>query len=162
MKNILILLSFLILPGMQSKAQRTIIRISTDETDLILKTTSNGRLYQAYLGEKLLHESDVQFLPHNFFLSFAGNAPGWEVYSGAGAEDCFEQALAVRHNDGNPSSVLYYRSHETKRIDDNVEETIIQLADNAYPVEVKLHTCVLPGKISSNRGRKSVTAKRNR
>jgi alpha-galactosidase len=124
---------------MQLQSQQTVIRISTDETDLILKTTSNGRLYQAYLGEKLLHESDVQFLPHNFFRPVAGNAPGWEVYPGAGAEDCFEPALAVRHNDGNPSSVLYYRSHETKRIDDNVEETIIQLADNAYPVEVKLH-----------------------
>ena len=140
MKNILFLLSLLILPVMQLQARQTVIRISTDETDLILKTTSNGRLYQAYLGEKLLHEADVQLLPHNFFRPVAGdNAPGWEVYSGAGAEDCFEPALAVRHNDGNLSSVLYYRSHETKRIDDNVEETIIQLADSAYPVEVKLH-----------------------
>ena len=40
-------------------AEEKIIRISTDNTDLVLQVAENGRLYQTYLGEKLLHESDL-------------------------------------------------------------------------------------------------------
>ena len=43
-------------------AEEKIIRISTDNTDLVLQVTENGRLYQTYLGEKLLHESDLKKL----------------------------------------------------------------------------------------------------
>ena len=35
------------------------IRISTDNTDLILQVAPNGRLYQTYLGDKLLNEQDI-------------------------------------------------------------------------------------------------------
>ena len=39
----------------QVKAQeKSVIQISTDNTDLILQVAPNGRLYQAYLGDKLL------------------------------------------------------------------------------------------------------------
>ena len=41
-------------------AEEKIIRISTDNTDLVLQVAENGRLYQTYLGEKLLHESDLK------------------------------------------------------------------------------------------------------
>lgn len=43
-------------------AEEKIIRISTDNTDLVLQVAENGRLYQTYLGEKLLHESDLKKL----------------------------------------------------------------------------------------------------
>ena len=43
-----------------AQANEKIIRISTDETDLIYKTAPNGRLYQVYLGDKLQHEADIQ------------------------------------------------------------------------------------------------------
>lgn len=36
------------------------IRISTDNIDLILQVGENGRLYQTYLGKKLLYERDVR------------------------------------------------------------------------------------------------------
>lgn len=48
------------LAALQMNAEESkVIRISTDQTDLILKVGENGRLYQTYLGEKLLHEADV-------------------------------------------------------------------------------------------------------
>ena len=37
--------------------------MSTDNTDLILKVAPNGRLYQSYLGSKLLNEQDIVSLP---------------------------------------------------------------------------------------------------
>ena len=47
------------------------IRISTKDTDLILQVGENGRLYQTYLGEKLLHEQDLQ----HFQWCLLGNTP---------------------------------------------------------------------------------------
>lgn len=124
------------------KAQQQTIRISTAETDLILRTAPNGRLYQAYFGEKLLNENEINSLPHYIArpASDAAVTPrGWEVYPASGAEDFFEPALAVKHNDGNMTSILYYKSHKINNIDDNVKETIITLSDDKYPLEVNIH-----------------------
>lgn len=142
MKNVLIPLLFLIATFMNANAQQTTIKISTNETDLILKTAPNGRLYQVYLGEKLLEESDVQLL--NPYLKRPGSdaaisTRGWEAYSVSGGEDYFEPAFAIQHADGNMTSYLYYKSHEAKNIDGNAKETIIKLSDDKYPVEVTLH-----------------------
>ncbi|MDR1203668.1 MAG: alpha-galactosidase, partial [Tannerellaceae bacterium] len=122
-------------------AEQPLIRISTNETDLVLLVAPNGRLYQGYLGKRLLHEADVV----NFsYLASTGsdgsNAPrGWEVYPGSGAEDYFEPALAVTHNDGNMTTILTYVSSETKKLDSNVTETVIYMKDKTYPIEVTLH-----------------------
>ena len=142
MKKVSILFLLLIISVAYINAQQSVIKISTNETDLILKTAPNGRLYQAYFGEKLLNESDVQQLAH--YLSSPASdgsvsARGWEVYPVSGAEDYFEPAFAIQHNDGNMTSILYYKSHEVKDIDGNAKETIIKMVDNVYPVEVTLH-----------------------
>lgn len=45
----------LLLAAMQVNAvEKKVFRISTEQTDLILQVGDNGRLYQTYLGEKLL------------------------------------------------------------------------------------------------------------
>lgn len=142
MKNFSILFLFLIASVTYINAQQAIIKVSTDETDLILKTTPNGRLYQAYFGERLLNESDIKQL--GCYLSHPASdgsvsTRGWEVYPVSGAEDYFEPAFAIQHNDGNMTSILYYKSHEVKDIDGNAKETIIKMADNIYPVEVTIH-----------------------
>nr|WP_233545582.1 alpha-galactosidase [Parabacteroides sp. AM08-6] len=108
------------------------IRISTDETDLLLRTGSNERLYQVYLGPKLLQKSDLANLP-------AFNIDGKEAYQTSGAEDYFESALAITHADGNMTTILKYVSSEVKKQDENVSETIITLKDEVYPITVKLH-----------------------
>lgn len=59
-------------------------------------------------------------------------------------EDYFEPAIRVLHNDGNPSLLLKYISHENKQLQPGVDETVILLKDDKYPVEVKLHFIAYP------------------
>lgn len=140
MKKCITLFFFLSTLGIWQLDGQT-IRISTEETDLIFKVASNGRLYQSYLGTKLLQEKDVEKLPVFVRGGTDGSVSnrGWEIYPGSGAEDYFEPAFAMQHNDGNLTTILSYVSHQTNRIDKNVTETIISLKDKVYPVEVTLH-----------------------
>lgn len=51
----------LMLAALQVNAdEKKVIRISTDQTDLVLQVGDNGRLYQTYLGERLLNDNDIQ------------------------------------------------------------------------------------------------------
>ena len=51
----------LMLAALQMNAdEKKVIRISTDQTDLVLQVGDNGRLYQTYLGERLLNDNDIQ------------------------------------------------------------------------------------------------------
>ena len=113
---------------MLKAADKPIIKIETDCTSLIFQVGDNGRLYQRYLGKKLNHESDFAYLPQ-----------GTEVYITHGAEDYFEPAIQVLHNDGNPSLLLKYVEHSSSRQNDGSVETVITLKDDKYPVTVKLH-----------------------
>lgn len=125
--------------------EQKIIRISTDDTDLILQVAPNGRLYQSYLGSKLLNGQDIKHLPYYIHAGSDGSVSprGWEVYAGSGAEDYFEPAVAILHNDGNPSTILRYVSSESKTVDGGTE-TIIRLRDDRYPVDVALHYIAYP------------------
>lgn len=134
----LTLLSILLVMTVGSvSAQR--IDISTDNTDLILKVGDNGRLYQTYLGEKLLNRAELD----NFSWQVHGGSDGslsvrgWEVYAGSGAEDYFEPALAVTHDGGNLTTILKYVEHKQTPTSYG-SETEITLRDELYPVEVKL------------------------
>lgn len=117
------------------------IRISTSETDLIYQTAPDGRLYQTYLGTKLLHESDLKHFSTERKAGSDGTV-GYrhgEAYLTAGGGDFFEPALSITHSDGNMSTVLTFVSSEVKRIDDNATETLIHLKDEQYPLQVTLH-----------------------
>lgn len=136
----------LTLAALQMNAEESkVIRISTDQTDLILKVGENGRLYQTYLGEKLLHEADVNRFPWDIHAGSDGSISqrGWEVYSGSGNEDYFEPAVAITHNDGNTSTYLYYVSSSTSPVEGGTQTTI-NLRDDKYPVDVTLHYVAYP------------------
>ena len=141
MKKLFVLLTALFTLAQVNAQEKNVIRIATDNTDLILQVAPNGRLYQAYLGDKLLNEKDI----NNFSPYVKGGSDGsvstrgWEVYPCSGAEDYFEPAFAIQHNDGNMTSIFKYVSSESKKLDNNVTETIISLKDDVYPVEAKLH-----------------------
>ena len=73
MKNLLltvILLCFC-LPFVKAADQKMIL-ISTNETDLILQVAPNGRLYQTYIGNKLVNESEFE-------------NPSWNIQAGTDA-----------------------------------------------------------------------------
>ena len=139
------------------------IRISTDRTDLVLQVGDNGRLYQSYFGERLLNESDLKELGWSVHPASDGSVSrrGWEVYSGSGNEDFFEPALAVTHNDGNPSTWLYYVSSSSHPVEGGVQ-TDIQLRDDKYPVDVTLHYVAYPKEnVIKTRGAKSAIRRRS-
>ena len=65
MKKLLVLLMALFTLAQVDAQEKNVIRIATDNTDLILQVAPNGRLYQAYLGDKLLNEKDINnFSPY--------------------------------------------------------------------------------------------------
>ena len=117
-----------------------IVRVSTQNTDLVLKVSPKGRLYQVYYGDKLKNVADYDNISWNTYAASDGavSTRGHEVYATSGNEDYFEPAVAITHADGNMTTYLYYKGVETKAIDGGTE-TIITLQDNKYPDTVKLH-----------------------
>jgi alpha-galactosidase len=110
-----------------AKAQ-IIIPVETDRISLTYRVGEDGRLYQIRLGERLKHSADLNRLPNI-----------GEAFLTHGMEDYFEPAIRILHNDGNPSLLLKYDSHEVLHPSEGVVETVISLRDDRYPVEVKLH-----------------------
>ena len=119
-----LLSSFSLLPA----SDKPLIKIETERTSLIYQVADNGRLYQKYLGKKLHHDSDIQYLPQ-----------GTEAYLTHGMEDYFEPAIHIRHNDYNSSLLLKYVDHSSNNPGNGINETVITLKDDKYPVTVKLH-----------------------
>lgn len=145
MKNLLVTLLACATLSYADAADNKTIRISTDNTDLVLQVGENGRLYQTYLGEKLLHEQDLKNFCWNIHAGADGSVSkrGWEVYSGSGNEDYFEPAVSITHNDGNPSTILQYVSSSVQTVEGGTKTTI-NLRDNQYPVDVTLYYVAYP------------------
>ena len=103
------------------------IVVETGSTSLVFTVGDNGRLYQSYFGKRLTDKSEYAMLPQ-----------GKEAYMTHGMEDYFEPALHITRSDGNPSTLLKYKRHETK-VCDGGTETVIYLADPVYADEVAMH-----------------------
>ena len=104
MKKSIMLIAALCMTSVMTFAQK-VIRVSTDKTDLVMKVSPKGRLYQVYLGDKLLNPSDYDNLKWDVYAASDGSVcqRGHEVYATSGAEDFFEPAVAATHADGNMS-----------------------------------------------------------
>lgn len=133
------------LPVEAECAEKKVIRIGTDNTDLILQVGDNGRLYQSYLGPRLRHDEDLTRFDWYRHAASDGSVSrrGWEVYSASGNEEFFEPALAVTHADGNPTTYLYYVDSESKAVEGGTM-TVIHLKDDKYPVNVTLNYVAYP------------------
>ena len=133
----LLVLTILMLVGVAAYA-KNMISIHTNNVQLVLEVKPNGRLYQAYLGERL---SDATPLDQLFMPRANQTSPMWagsEAYPVMGTEDYFEPALQLTHNNGNPTSVLKYVSH-TQTARSGATETVVKLRDEKYPLNVNLH-----------------------
>lgn len=139
-----LLMTTVISAGAQN-AERNIIRIATDNTDLVLEVGPNNRLYQTYLGPKLMHDSDIRNLSWNQIAGSDGSVStrGWEAYSTSGNEDFFEPALGITHADGNMSTYLYYQNHTRSEVPGGTL-TSINLKDDKYPVNVTINYVAYP------------------
>lgn len=133
----LLVLAILMLVSVAVDA-KNMISIHTNNVQLVLEVKPNGRLYQAYLGEKLSEGTPLSLL----FMPQANQTwpmpAGNEVYPVMGTEDYFEPALQLTHNNGNPTSVLKYVSH-TQTARNGATETVVKLRDEKYPLNVNLH-----------------------
>ncbi len=125
--------------------ERNIIRIATDNTDLVLEVGPNKRVYQTYLGPKLMFESDMQNLSWSQHAASDGSVTtrGWETYSTSGNEDFFEPALGITHADGNMTTYLYYVDSSQEEVPGGTH-TRINLRDDQYPVNVTLNYVAYP------------------
>ena len=119
----------LCLACLSAAAQNTQFVIQTKNISLVLTKGTNGRIYQSYLGKRLLNPADN--------ANLAGTKH--EAYITGGMEDLHQPAISVTHTDGNPSLQLQYVSSKTDKPNDDVTATIIELKDPQYPVEVALH-----------------------
>lgn len=72
MKRLFVLLTALFVLTQINAQEKKNIRISTDNTDLILQVAPNGRLYQTYLGDKLLNDQDI----NHFSYAVKGGSDG--------------------------------------------------------------------------------------
>lgn len=61
MKKSIILIAAMFMTSVMTFAQK-VIRVSTDKTDLVMKVSPKGRLYQVYLGDKFLNPADYDNL----------------------------------------------------------------------------------------------------
>lgn len=135
-KKLLSILFFLIVVTHTAVKSET-IHIATNETELVLQTAPNGRLFQLYLGPRLAAPDDYNHLTAT--MKSKSDGQSWEAYPVSGTETYFEPAFGIRHNDGNMATVLQYVSHDVKKVTDDVTETVITLKDVLYPVQVKLY-----------------------
>lgn len=122
-----------------------VIRIATDNTDLLLKVGPNGRLYQTYLGPKFQNDSDISLPEWSQHAGSDGSVTtrGWEVYSTSGNEDYFEPAVGVTHADGNATTYLYYVDSTVNEVKGGTH-TAIRLRDDKYPFYVTLNYVAYP------------------
>lgn len=129
----LLLIFFNISIAASTAGKQQAIKIETDNTSLILKVGKDDRLYQAYLGQRLSFDDDIDKL-----------GTGLEAYLTHGLEDYFEPALHVEHPDHNHSTLLKYVSHTCETNPDGSVVTTINLSDDKYPLEVKLRYTSYP------------------
>ncbi len=127
MKIRTLILGFLVLTAASAMADE-LIKIQTDDIDLILKVKDDGRLTQSYLGKTFRDANDLGWLED-----------GREVYITHGPEVYFEPALDIIHADGNPSTFLRHTGHTTTSPKAGVQETIITMEDQNEPLTVRLH-----------------------
>ncbi len=119
----------LCLACLSATAQNSQFVIQTKNVSLVLTKGANGRIYQSYLGKRMLNDADNANLV----------ATKHEAYITGGMEDLHQPAIEVIHADGNPSLQLQYVSSKTDKPHDDVTSTVIELKDPQYPVEVALH-----------------------
>ena len=106
-----------------------VINIDAGQLRLSLWKAADGRLYQLAFGDNKEQVSVPEKTP----------AKETEWYPCYGNGYIAEPSLQVTHADGNTSTDLQYKNHETVLRKEGVKETIIHLKDNNYPFYVDIH-----------------------
>ena len=121
-KSVLVLLSFI--AALTVSAQ---VRISTPETEMVLRADVGGELRILYFGGRL-SDADAANL-------VAAGVPDHNAYPAYGLGCASETALGVTHMDGNMTTVLRIESVEQSE-EPSANVTRIKMKDTVYPFYV--------------------------
>lgn len=144
MKKIILILACIFLAGTglsyaQQKAK--LIRVGTNDQEMIFKVQDNGKALFAYWGQKLNDPSPLLERKYKLYKNTdEGDDISPMMYNsyGEGGGSFLEPALQAIHADGVLTTELAYQSTEVKNIDDNVTETVVKLKDKLYPFYVDI------------------------
>lgn len=119
--------------GTAYAADNNPIIVETDDVALVYSVGDDARLYQNYFGKKLKSSAEYTKVPK------AG-----EAYITHGMEDYYEPAVHINHADGNSSTLLKYKGHNTETLSDGGKHTVITLVDDEYNSVVELNFVAYP------------------
>ena len=129
--------------GLSAQQKAKLIKVGTDDQEMIFKVDDNGKAIFAHWGQKLNDPSPLLDKKYKIYKNV--DADGGDDISpmlyngyGDGGGSFLEPALQVVHTDGVLTTELAYQSSEVKKIDNNVTETIIKLKDKLYPFFVDI------------------------
>lgn len=114
--------------------EKTVIPISTDNTQMVLVAFGKGILHTYHYGAKLTDPGEYA----NFNSRMgSNNGDGPMTYPTQGGKYVSEPALSVKYADGYRNTELCYVSH-TQSVRGNVVKTEIQMKDYVTGLQVKL------------------------
>jgi alpha-galactosidase len=114
------------------------IVIATLKNAVVLHVDLEKNLKMVYLGAKLNDKNEYEQIAKMYQQNdYSGVLD--DAYTPSGSTSLAEPAITVTHADGNKSLNLFYESHITTRIDDDISLTTVVLKDPVYNFEVKLY-----------------------
>lgn len=120
-----------IIPG-RAQADNLIV-IETDNNALVYNVAPDNRLYQRYLGKRLMDRNEYALMPD-----------GPEAIITHGMEDYYEPALHINRPGANSSTLLTYTGSRTDTLADGAQRTVITLADTLFNDHISLICDVYP------------------
>ncbi len=139
LRNVVIILFCIFNLSYTCAANRVIIPVETAHTTLLLETDSIQRLLITYFGAKLQNESEYLLVDNQMNQKDVNAGVFNHAYTPSGTWCLVEPALQITHSDGNLSTELYYVSHKTEKVDNNVKVISVLLKDNVYNTEITLY-----------------------
>lgn len=119
------------------KSQEKLIKVSTDNHEMIFKVLQNKKVSFEYWGEKLNDPSPLLEKKYRFYhLTKDQLRP--EIYQSYYGNTYLDPALRITHSDGLLTTELEYLTTDTKAIDSNITETVIKMKDKLYPLYVDI------------------------
>ena len=106
-RNILLIFIVLFSKLCISAQSDKIIRIETQNSELVYSIGKENKLYQIHFGEKLTNKAEYDKIRNS----------NHEIYIPFGTNNFFESAIRTTHNDGNPSLDFQFVSKDEIVID---------------------------------------------
>jgi alpha-galactosidase len=128
---------FALCPALPLSAEESgVVRIGTENVELVFQKGTRGDLAQVYLGPRDQSPQDLPEPKAPDADGYGDPDPG-SAYPGGGSTFIGKPAVRVRHADGNTSTVLNYIRHRTTEEADGTL-TKIELKDAHYDFHVDL------------------------